>query len=126
MVAASKDGVQVAASVPKRSNNYDKRLRQSQLILGGSLAAIAGVLQDIMDRGKSDSSLLGLAWKVMEAMALSGYVHYDFKGIRKDAIRQAVNPSYAGVFTRRTSSTPENLLGRKLRSGAAQRIRGNQ
>lgn len=104
-------GTQVAASIPKRSNSYDKRLRQSQMILGGSLAAMANVLQDIMNRGKNDSSLLELARKVMDAMALSGYVHYDFNTIRKGAIRQVVNPNYAGVFTRRTSSTPENLLG---------------
>lgn len=104
-------GMQVAASIPKRSNNYDKRLRQSQMLLGGSLAAMAAVLQDIMNRGKQDQSLLGLARKVMDAMALSGYVHFDFNSIRKGAIRQVVNPNYAGVFTRRTSSTPENLLG---------------
>lgn len=104
-------GTQVAASIPKRSNNYDRRLRQAQLFIGGSLAAMAGVLQDIMDRGKQDSSLLGLAKKVMDAMALSGYVHFDFNSIRKGAIRQVINPSYAGVFTRRTSSTPESLLG---------------
>lgn len=104
-------GTQVAASIPRRSNNYDKRLRQSQVILGGSLAAMANVLQDIMYRGKEDESLLELARKVMDAMALSGYVHYDFNSIRKGAIRQVVNPNYAGVFTRRTSSTPENLLG---------------
>lgn len=104
-------GPQVAASIPKKSNNYDKRLRQSQLYVGGSLAAMASVLQDIMYRGKHDSSLLELARKVMDAMALSGYVHADFNAIRKGAIRQVVNPSYAGVFTRRTSSTPENLLG---------------
>lgn len=104
-------GTQVAASILKRSNNYDKRLRQSQLFVGGSLAAMANVLQDIMNRGKEDSSLLGLAKKVMDAMALSGYVHFDFNEIRKGAIRQVVNPSYAGVFTRRTSATPENLLG---------------
>lgn len=104
-------GTQIAASIPKRSNSYDKRLRQSQLILGGSLAAMANVLQDIMNRGKQDSSLLELARKVMDAMALSGYVHFDFNTLRKGAIRQVVNPSYAGVFTRRTSSTPESLLG---------------
>lgn len=104
-------GTQIAASIPKRSNSYDKRLRQSQTILGGSLAAMANVLQEIMYRGKNDSSLLELAKKVMDAMALSGYVHYDFNGIRKGAIRQVVNPNYAGVFTRRTSSTPASLLG---------------
>lgn len=104
-------GPQVAASIPKRSNNYDKRLRQSQVVLGGGIAAMARVLQDIMDRGKNDSSLLPLAKKVMDAMTLTGYVHWDFNAIRKGAIRQVVNPQYAGVFTRRTSSTPENLLG---------------
>lgn len=104
-------GTQVAASIPKRSNNYDKRLRKSQLMLGGSLAAMANVLQDIMNRGKEDPSLAELARKVMDAMALAGYVHFDFNGIRKGAIRQVVNPSYAGVFTRKTSSTPGNLLG---------------
>lgn len=104
-------GTQVAASIPKRSNNYDKRLRQSQVILGGSLAAMASVLQDIMHRGKEDQSLLALARKAMDAMALAGYVHFDFNGIRKGAIRQVVNPNYAGVFTKKTSSTPENLLG---------------
>lgn len=72
---------------------------------------MASVLQEIMNRGKEDQSLLELARKVMDAMALSGYVHYDFNEIRKGAIRQVVNPSYAGVFTRRTSATPENLLG---------------
>lgn len=101
----------MAASIPKRSNNFDKCLKQSQSILGGSLAAMAGFLQDIMNRGKQDSSLLGLVRKVMDAMALSGYVHFDFNTLRKGAIRQVVNPSYAGVFTRRTPSTPENLLG---------------
>lgn len=104
-------GVQIAASIPKRSNNYDKRLRQSQLLLGGSLAAMAEVLQDIMNWGKQDWSLLGLARKVIDALALSGYVHFDFNGIRKGAIRQVVNPNYAGLSTRRTSLTPENLLG---------------
>lgn len=104
-------GSQVAGSIPKRSNNYDKRLRQSQSYISGSLAAMALVLQDIMHRGKQDPSLMDLAKKVMDAMALSGYVHWDFNAIRKGAIRQVVNPSYAGVFTRRTSSTPENLMG---------------
>lgn len=104
-------GTQITASIPKRSNNFDKRLKQSQSVLGGSLAAMASVLQDIMNRGKHDSSLLGLAKKVMDAMALSGYVHFDFNTLRKGAIRQVVNPNYAGVFTRKTSSTPDSLLG---------------
>lgn len=104
-------GTQVAASIPRRSNNYDKRLRQSQLCLGGSMAALAAVLQDIMHRGKADPSLLPLARKVMDAMTLTGYVHSDFNAIRKGAIRQVINPQYAGVFTRRTSSTPEQLMG---------------
>lgn len=104
-------GTQVAASIPKRSNNYDKRLRQSQLYVGGSLSAMASVLEDIMYRGKTDPSLMNLAKKVMDAKALSGYVHWDFNAIRKGAIRQVINPSYAGVFTRRTSSTPQNLMG---------------
>lgn len=104
-------GPQVAASIPKKSNNYDKRLRQSQLCLGGGIAAMASVLQDILNRGKNDPSLAQLARKVMDAMTLTGYVHFDFNAIRKGAIRQVINPQYAGVFTRRTSSTPENLLG---------------
>lgn len=104
-------GTQIAASIPKRSNSYDKRLRQSQVCLGGSLGALALVLQDIMYRGKSDPSLLPLARRVMDAMTMTGYVHADFNAIRKGAIRQVINPQYAGVFTRRTSSTPQNLMG---------------
>lgn len=65
-------GKQVAASIPKRSNSYDRRLRQSQMCLGGGIAALAGVLQDIMNRGKADPSLLHLAQKVMDAMTLTG------------------------------------------------------
>lgn len=94
-------GKQIAASIPKRSNSYDRRLRQSQLCLGGSLAALAQVLQDIMRRGKTDPSLLPLARKVMDAMTMTGYVHSDFNSIRKGAIRLVINPQYAGVFTRR-------------------------
>lgn len=75
------------------------------------MAALAGVLQDIMYRGKSDPSLLPLARRVMDAMTMTGYVHHDFNAIRKGAIRQVINPQYAGVFTRRTSSTPESLMG---------------
>lgn len=104
-------GKQVAASIPKRSNSYDKRLRQSQLCLGGSLAALSRVLQDIMLRGKSDPGLLPLARKVIDAMTMTGYVHADFNEIRKGAIRQVINPQYAGVFTRRTSATPDSLTG---------------
>lgn len=72
---------------------------------------MAGVLKDIMLRGKNDKSLLPLARKVMDAMSLTGYIHFDLNAIRKGAIRQMVNPQYAGVFTRRTSSTPGSLLG---------------
>lgn len=104
-------GKQIAASIPKRSNSYDKRLRQSQVCLGGSLAALSRVLQDIMLRGKSDPALLPLARRVIDAMTMTGYVHADFNAIRKGAIRQVINPQYAGVFTRRTSSTPESLTG---------------
>lgn len=104
-------GSQVATSIPESSNNYNKRLRQSQMFFGGSLAAMAAVLQNIMHRGKEDPSLMDLAMKVMDAMALSVYIHWDFNAIRKGPIRQVINPSYAGVFTRRTSSTPENLMG---------------
>lgn len=53
---------------------------------------MASILQDIMNRGKEHSSLLQLARKVMDAMALTGYVH-DFNATRKGEIRQVVNPS---------------------------------
>lgn len=104
-------GPQVAASIPKKSNSYDKRLKQTQSCLGGGIAAMVGVLQDIMNRGKNDASLLPLARKVMDALTLTGYVHFDINAIRKGAIRQVVNPQYAGVFTKRTTPTPESLLG---------------
>lgn len=104
-------GNQVAAAIPKRSNNYDKRLKQSQVCLGGSLGALALVLQDIMLKGKSYPELLPLARRVIDAMMMTGYVHADFNSIRKGAIHQVINLQFAGVFTRRTSSTPENLMG---------------
>lgn len=104
-------GTQVAASIPKRSNNYDKQLRQSQMFVGGNLAAMAQVLQEIMDRGKNGSSLLGLARKVMNAMALSGYVHFDFNTIRKGAIRQVVNPSYAVTIHEENYLDARKLVG---------------
>lgn len=104
-------GKQVAASIPKRSNNYDKKLKQTQMCMGAALTASTRVLQGLMEKANEDESLIPLGRLAVDALNLGAYVHSDLNTIRKGAIRQVVNPNYAGVFTRRTTPTPDSLLG---------------
>lgn len=104
-------GKQVAASIPKRSNNYDKKLKQTQMCVGAALTASTRVLQGLMEKANEDESLVALGRQAVDALALGAYVHSDINTIRKGAIRQVVNPNYVGVFTRHTNPTPESLLG---------------
>lgn len=103
-------GKQVAASILKHSNNYDKKLKQTQMCMGAALTVSTRVLQGLMEKANEDVSLLLLGWQAVDALTLGAYVHSDLNTIRKGAIRQVVNPSYAGVFTRRTVPSQESLL----------------
>lgn len=89
-------GKQVAASIPKRSNSYDKKLKQTQMCMGAALTASTRVLQGLMEKANEDPSLVPLGRLAVDALSLGAYVHSDINTIRKGAIRQVINPSYAG------------------------------
>lgn len=82
-VKAPELGKEVAASIPRRNNNYDRKLKQSQECPGSAMTAVTSVLDKLLIRASKDEGLTSIGRQLIDALKLLGFVHSDFNTIRE-------------------------------------------